>query len=199
MFRAVLAAMALATLGAVGCGNTVQSVPAGRSSLEAVMVSPFPVYWAGSQLSSMSIREVTRDPGGAITIDYGDCLEGGQGACVSPLRIVTSPNNSFTPGGAGPLREVEVRGVKAREMSGGRTLIIPTGNVVLDIYADNPGLVRSAAAAAVPLGEASAFGEDLPAPLPDAGYANVPVKGQIPPLAPVTPRRAHPSGRRARR
>ena len=189
MFRAVLAAAILAAVGASGCGNTVQSVPSGRSSLEAVMVSPFPVYWVGSELHGMSIREVTRDPSGAITIDYGDCLEGGQSACVSPLRIVTSPNNSFTPGGAGPYREVTLRGVPAREMSAGTALIIPTGSVVLDIYAENAALAHAAAAAAVPLGDAASYGQDLPAAQPDNGYAGMPLKGQVPPLAPVAPRR----------
>ena len=189
MSRVLVLAAALAAATAAGCGNTVQSVPAPRSSLETALTSTFPVYWVGSEFHAMNIREVTRDPGGAITIDYGDCLEGGQSACVSPLRIVTSPNNSFTPGGAGPYREATLRGVQAREMSAGTALIIPTGPVVLDIYAENAALAHAAAAAAVPLGDAASYGQDLPPAQGDTGYAGKPLKGQVPPLAPVAPRR----------
>jgi hypothetical protein len=200
MLRAATPPLVLATLLlAAGCGNTVQSLPASRSALEAVMVSPFPVYWVGSQFNGMNIREVTRDPGGAVTIDYGNCLEGGQSSCVAPLRIVTSPNNSFTPGGAGPVHEVQLRGVTAREMSAGSTLIIPTGPVVLDIYADRRGLAHAAAAAAVPLTEASRYGQNLAAPAADTGYGDTILKGQIPAIAPVAVPRRRVSARHARR
>ena len=101
-------------------------------------MAPYPVYWLGGSFEGLQITEAARDPGGASSIQYGDCLEGGQGVCVPPLRVVTSPDNSFLPGGSAPRATAEIRGVTAVVALGGRVIEIPTGRVVVDIYARNP-------------------------------------------------------------
>ena len=61
-------------------------------------------------------------------MQYGNCLQGGQGVCVSPLKIVTSPDNSFLPGAPGAGRTTQVRGAvdpgvggpQGRPVAGGR-------------------------------------------------------------------------------
>ena len=49
-------------------------------------------------------RSARTTPAARSRVQYGDCLQGGQGTCVPPLRIVTSPDNSFLPGGSAPQR-----------------------------------------------------------------------------------------------
>ena len=96
------AACALALLCALAvsaCGDTLQDQPIAPQALESVIVkSRFPVYWLGFKFQRMRITAVTIDPSGAVTIRYGDCLVGGQYTCVTPLSVVSSPDNSFVPG-----------------------------------------------------------------------------------------------------
>src|SRR5207248_6453715 len=93
---AVLAAPAL-----VACGDTLQAQPIAHNTLETLLVAPYPVYWLGRSFKDLQITEASHDPGGAFSVQYGNCVEGGQGTCVPPLRVVTSPDNSFLPvGGA---------------------------------------------------------------------------------------------------
>ena len=79
-----------------GCGDTLQDQPISHSSLENLLVSPFPVYWLGGSFHGFAITETSHDPSGGVSIQYGDCLVGGQGTCVPPVHIVTSPDNSFS-------------------------------------------------------------------------------------------------------
>src|SRR5580700_7882378 len=94
---AVLACM-LCALGLGACGNTLQDQPIPHNSLESLLLAPYPVYWLGGSFHGLAITEASRDPSGAFTVQYGDCLEGGQSTCVPPLKVVTSPDNSFVPG-----------------------------------------------------------------------------------------------------
>jgi hypothetical protein len=176
---AVLAALCAFALGA--CGNAVQDQPIGHNVLETAMLARYPVYWLGGSFRGHAITEVAQDPGGATSIQYGDCLQGGQGTCVPPLRVVTSPDNSFLPGGAfAPRRAASVRGVSAVLAQGGDTVEIATGPVVVDIYAQSPRLAAAAAQTIVPI---NAIGEPqapLPARLPDTGFADTPLPSQMP-------------------
>jgi hypothetical protein len=176
---AALAALCAVALGA--CGNAVQDQPIGHNVLETTMLAPYPVYWLGGSFQGHAITEVAQDPGGATSIQYGDCLQGGQGTCVPPLRVVTSPDNSFLPGGASaPRRTASVRGVSSVLAQGGDTVEIPTGSVVVDIYAQSPRLAAAAAQTIVPI---NAIGEPqapLPATLPDTGFAETPLPSQMP-------------------
>ncbi len=181
----------LCTLGALAlgsCGNTIQDEPIGASPLEAVMLtSHFPVYWLGLSFGGLQVTDVYEDPGGAITIHYGDCLVGGQYTCVRPLSIVTSPDNSFLPGGAANAQAVRIRGVSGTLAQSATTLAIPTGVVVVSIYAQRPALAQDAAHMMVPLNEVGLPEMGLPKALPDAGFDRLPLPSQVPPAASVTP------------
>jgi hypothetical protein len=178
---AVLAAGVLcaALLGA--CGDTLQAKPIPHNILESMVVSPFPVYWAGATFQKLAITDAAHDPGGAYTVQYGNCVQGGQGVCVSPLKIVTSPDNSFLPGGPEAGRSTRVRGAPALIARSGRTIVIATGNVVVDIYATSARLAAEAANEIVPINSPGASQGPLPARLPDSGFAAKPLPSQTPP------------------
>jgi hypothetical protein len=176
---------ALAVLCAVafsGCGDTLQDQPIPHDILEGLLIAPRPVYWLGGSFQGMAITEAVRDPGGAYSVRYGDCLRGGQSSCVAPVRVVTSPDNSFLPGGSAPHREARIRGVAALVAQGGQTIEIPTGRVVIGIYAQSPRLADAAAQTLVPINAAGAPGAPLPPRLPDTGFAMRPLPSQVPPL-----------------
>jgi hypothetical protein len=175
-----LLAAALCALGLSACGNTLQDQPIPHNTLEGLIVAPSAVYWVGGVFEHMQVSEATHDPGGAFSVQYGDCVVGGQSTCVPPLRIVTSPDNSFAPDGATHLRRTAIRGVAAIVALGGDTIEIPTAGVMLDIYAENPRLAAEAAATAVPIGEPGVPGGPLPAALPDTGFAETPLPSQMP-------------------
>ncbi len=183
----ILAAVALGCALAVGaCGNTLQDQPVAPSSLEPLVAQEqFPVYWLGGAFRGLGITRVARDPSGAYQIQYGNCTVGGESACATPLQIVTSPDNSFIPGGGAPQRQVPIRGVPGIASSGGETLVVATGGVVVDLYANSPALARAAAAAMVTIGAPDAPGTPLPRPLPNTGFAERPLISQQPTAAPM--------------
>jgi hypothetical protein len=191
----VAAVLALCALALSACGNTIQDQPIARSALEPMVLnSHYPVYWLGGAFHNLAITEAAHDPGGAYTLHYGDCTEGGQYTCVTPLTIVTSPDNSFIPGGASPRRTVALRGLHATLAQQGATIEIPTGPVVVSIYANSPALARAAALMMVPINLAGIPGEPLPAALPNTGFSSEPLASQKPlevhiPGVPGTPRR----------
>jgi hypothetical protein len=161
------------------CGDTLQDKPIPHNILESMVVSPFPVYWAGAGFQGLAITDAAHDPGGAYSVQYGNCLQGGQGVCVTPLKIITSPDNSFLPGsGAG--RASRVRGAPALIARGGRTIVVATGAVVVDIYATTPALAAAAAREMAPINVPGAPQGALPARLPDSGFAARPLPSQTP-------------------
>jgi len=186
--RSGLAAATLALAGALwaaGCGDTLQDQPAGPGVLEPLIVQPFPVYWLGGSFHGLGLTHVGRDASGAYELQYGNCTVGGQSVCVAPLALVTSPDNSFLPGGDAPRRRVRVRGASATASADGRTLAVATGGVVVDLYAESPALAAQAAAAMVAIGSPGAPGEPLPAALPDTGFAERALPSQRPAPAPM--------------
>jgi hypothetical protein len=110
---------------------------------------------------------------------------GGENTCVTPLEVVTSPDNSFLPGGEAPQRQVPIRGVRGLAARGGKTFTVATGGVVVDIYAERPELARAAAAAVVTIGTPDTPGAPLPKPLPNTGFAEEPLPSQLPTAAPM--------------
>lgn len=177
-----LVACAAAAAALCSCGDTLQDQPVGVKSLESVIVkSRFPVYWAGRRFDGMRISNVLLDPGGAVTIRYGDCLVGGQYTCVTPLTIVTSPDNGFVPGATTAGALVPIRGVRAYASSRGATLAIPTGGIVVSVYARDRALALRTAATMVPLNKVGEPGAALPRIEPDTGFARVPLPSQVPP------------------
>ena len=178
-------ALALA-LALAACGDTLQVQPVPHNQLESMIGAPFRVYWLGGSFKGLGVQQVSHDPGGAYSIQYGNCLTGGQGTCLPPLLVVTSPENTFVPGGSARTRKVKVRGVPALEARGGRTLLIPTGNVVVDVFAADPGLARAAARTLVAINAPGGPGAPLPAARQTNAYSGRPFSTQVPsPLRPL--------------
>jgi hypothetical protein len=177
---------ALCALALAACGDTVQERPIPHNILETLILAPRTVYWLGGTFEGMSLTEATRDPSGAYSVEYGACLEGGQGTCVPPLRVISSPDNSFLPGGGARTRAASIRSLRAVVAQRGHTIILATGAIVVDIYADRASLAAAAARAMVPINEPGTPGAPLPAGLPDTGFARRPLPSQMPaPLHPV--------------
>ncbi len=174
-------AFVMCALALGSCGNTIQDEPIGPKPLETVMVqSHFPVYWAGLKFAGLPISGVSIDPSEAVSIRYGDCVIGGQYTCVTPLSIVTSPDNSFLPGGATATSVTAVRNAKVSSSRAGRTLALATGVVVVSVYADRASLAREALSMMAPINEVGGPLEPLPAALPDTHFDKVPLPGQVP-------------------
>jgi hypothetical protein len=167
------------------CGNTLQDQPIASNLLEQlVMVRQYPIYWLGGSFRHMAITNVLRDPSGSFTVQYGDCFEGGQSTCVPPLSVVTSPDNSFQPSVARHTEHILVRGVNGTLVQHRQTVEIPTGDVVVDIYANDPTTATDAAQTIVPINQPGLPGKPLPSPQPNSGFANQPLISQIPPPPP---------------
>lgn len=170
----------LLALGCVaGCGDTIQDQPIARSALEPLIsVRSYPVYWLGASFHDLKITQAEHDPSGAFTLRYGDCAVGGQYTCVTPLSIVTSPDNSFVPGYSPARRKVALRGVRGMLAERGETIEIATGGVVVEVYANDAALALAAARTMTPINRLGAPGTPLPAALPDTGFAAEPLPFQ---------------------
>lgn len=173
----LLAACALA-LGA--CGDTLQDRPIPHNTLESLIVAPYPVYWLGRSFQGLEITDASHDPSGAFSVQYGDCVVGGQSTCVTPVSVVTSPDNSFVAGGTTPQSTAVLRGVRAVLAQHGHTVAIATGGVVVNVYADSARLASAAAQTIVPINDVGEPGAPLPARLPDTGFASTPLPSQVP-------------------
>jgi hypothetical protein len=182
----LLALAALCVLALGGCGNTLQDQAVAPGALEPLVIqAEFPVYWLGGVFHRLAITSVARNPSGAYEIQYGNCSPGGENVCVTPLQVVTSPDNSFRPAGAVAHRIVPVRGVAALVAQGGDTIELATGGVVVDVYADSPTLAQAAAKTMVTINATDLPGAPLPAALPDTGFATKPLPSQQPPVMPA--------------
>lgn len=171
-----VAAVVGSALALAACGDTIQALPARENDLAHAASEPgFPVYWLGRNFDGMAISSLGRDPGGAYMVVYGNCVTGGQSTCVTPLEIVTSPDNSFLPGGGGPRPRVVIRGRSAALAEQGRTIELATGSVVVSIFGQTAQLARSAATLMDPINEPGMPGALLPKPLPDSHFDEVPI------------------------
>jgi hypothetical protein len=178
----VLLAAGLGAAGLSGCGDTLQVQPIPHNELEGLLLTPYPVYWLGGSFEGLQITEAARDPSGAFTVQYGNCLAGGQSTCTTPLTIVTSPDNGFVPGEGARAQhtQVSIRGVTGYRGQHGTSISIPTAGVVVDIYGHTPILARAAAAAAVPINYPGVPGSPLASALSNTGYGQRPLPSQIP-------------------
>ena len=175
-----LALAPLCALAIAGCANTLQNQPIAHNVLEGMLVAPYPVYWLGGSFHGHAITEVTKDPSGAFRVQYGDCVQGGQSTCIPVIRIVTSPDNSFVPGGEARQRARRLRGVLALSSEAGRTIEIPTGAVVVSVHSPDASLAASAAQTIVPINEPGAPLTALAPRLPNTGFAEAPLPAQMP-------------------
>ncbi|MCW3019030.1 MAG: hypothetical protein JWN10_1338 [Solirubrobacterales bacterium] len=171
----------MCALALCSCGNTLQDRPIPHNILEGLIAAPFPVYWLGASFEGMAVSEATRDPGGAYSLHYGDCLRGGEGTCVTAMEVVTSPDNSFLPGGSTATRRTPIRGIDALLARAGRTIVLPTSGVVVDIYASSAHAAAAAAHTIVPINQAGSPGAPLPPALPNTGFGESPLPTQLPP------------------
>ncbi len=174
--RLLLATVILAAVGLLAaCGDTLQLEPLRDKDLTDASGVPFPAYWVGRDFHGMPVSFAGRQPGGSVLVTYGNCLIGGQNTCVRALTIVTSHDNSFVPGATHTTARSIIRGRVAVVAMGGRTLEIPTGEVVVDIAASTPALAytaaRSMTALNARLGQLGGPGSPLPPPLPPNGFA----------------------------
>jgi hypothetical protein len=184
---AALTLAALCALALSACGDTLQTKPIPHNILEGLLQAPHTVYWLGGTFEGMGVSEASKDISGAYSVQYGHCIEGGQGNCVAPLLLVTSPDNSFLPGGSTPSHHLSIRGQDAVLAEQGRAIVIATGDVVLDIYAKDAQLARAAAQTAVPINEPGAPEAPLPARGPVSGFGETPLQSQVPnPLRPIS-------------
>lgn len=175
----------LCAVGVGACGDTLQDQPIAPQALESVIVkSRFPVYWLGFEFQRMRITAVTIDPGGAVTIRYGDCLVGGQYTCVTPLSVVSSPDNSFVPGATAG-RRVGVRSATAVSSQRGRSLAMATGSVVVSVHARDPALASAAVTTMAPLNKVGLPLQPLPPAAPNTGFDRVPIPSELPPGATI--------------
>ncbi len=177
---AAACALALCAPLLAGCGDTLQTKPIPHNILEGMLVAPFPVYWLGGHFHGLEVTEASEDASGSFTVQYGNCLQGGQGTCTPPLRVVTSPDNSFVPAGDTPRAVAIVRGVPATLTDAGRTIAIPTGGVVVNVFASSAAAARAAAASIAPINRPEGPGGRLPARLPDTGFGSTPLPSQLP-------------------
>jgi hypothetical protein len=179
-------AAALCALALSSCANPLQDRPIPHNILEGLIEAPFPVYWLGGSFEGMAVSEAAHDPSGAYSVQYGNCLAGGQGSCVPPLRVVTSPDNSFLPGGSAPGTHTRIRGVDALLAQSGKTIVMATGGVVVDVYATTARAAAAAAQTLVPINTLGAPQAPLPAVLPNTGFGDQPLPSQVPaPLRPL--------------
>ncbi len=166
------------SVAVAGCGDTIQTPPVtDRSLLSAAGEHLFPVYWVGRAFEGMPVTGVTRDDGGAFTINYGTCRQGGQYNCTPPLMIVTTPDNSFLPAHPPDTTRELIRGRNAAIASDGATVEIATGHVVIDVYANNAALARQATIAMSPINLPGDPIVTLPSPESDTGYERQPPQG----------------------
>jgi hypothetical protein len=173
-------------LALAGCGDTLQTQPIPHNTLETLLVAPYPVYWLGHSFRGLALTEASHDPSGAFGVQYGTCKQGGQGTCVPPLRVITSPDNSFLPGGSAARTVATIRGVRGLLTPDRRTVVIAAGGVVVGIYALDARIAAAAAEAIVPINDIGSPGAPLPAALPDTGFGESPLPAQMAsPLAPL--------------
>lgn len=164
-----------------GCGNTIQNEELSASTLEPLVEAEhYPVFWLGTSFHDLPLTLVTTDPSGAYSLQYGTCTTGGPETCVSPLQLITNPDNSFLPGATKATITTSIRGVSARLLQHGRVIEIATGPAVVDIRAASRALALAAAQTMVPINELGHPDDALAKALPNTGFALHPMEGQRP-------------------
>lgn len=164
-----------------GCGNTIQDQPVSNDTLERlVAVEDFPVYWLGASFEGMKLTSVSEDPGGAYTLQYGDCVGGGPSTCRTPIEIISSPDNAFLPSTGVGASPTTIRGVHGILAQNGAVVELRTGPIVVDVRALKHPLALAAVNAIVPINAPGRPGQRLPPALPDTGFAERAMESQHP-------------------
>jgi hypothetical protein len=162
-----------------GCGNTLQDERLSASTLEPlVLAEGFPVFWLGTSFHGMPLSAAGADPSGAYEVQYGACSTGGPETCISPLAVISSPNNSFLPGASAATGMASIRGVRALIAQHGKTIELATGPAVVDIRATSSALALAAAREMAPVNEPGSPGARLSKALPNTGFSEHPTEEQ---------------------
>ncbi len=186
MARPRIAAFAALALGALcaaalgGCGSTRYKTLNAGALEPLVAVERYPVFWLGGRFAGMPLTQVSSDPSGAYEIQYGACTSGGPETCISPVELVSEPDNSFLPGAGATSATESVRGVRAFFAQGGKVIEIPTGTVVVDIRATTSRLALQAARRMAPINDLGSPEGPLPSAQPSSGFADRPTEAQQP-------------------
>lgn len=179
--------LALATITACcaallsGCGDTIQDQPISNTTLEQlVAVEGFPVYWLGTRFRGMKLTSIAEDPGGAYTLQYGDCVGGGPTTCRTPIEVISSPDNAFLPSAGVRTSKTTIRGAHGILAQHGAVVELRTGPIVLDVRALKRPLALAAVNAIVPINAPGGPGQPLPAAVPDTGFGEHAMESQRP-------------------
>lgn len=175
----VVVALALSAPALTACASAVQRQPVPTNPLETLIaLQSYPVYWLGGSFHGLALTEVDRDRSGAVRLQYGECVRGGQYTCVAPLTVVTSPDNSFVPHSQRATRVYPLRSVRAYSSARGLAVAVPTGPVVVSVYAGRAALARAAARGLAMLNGEALPGGPLPRPAATSAFASAPLPGQ---------------------
>jgi hypothetical protein len=178
---ALTAFAALCACLLAGCGNGEQSKTLSASSLEPLVANQeFPIFWLGGRFDGLALTQVVGDPSGAYEMQYGACAIGGPETCIPPLAVISSPDNSFTPGAGAISGAATIRGVHAILTEEGRTIALATGTAAVDIRAKTRALALAAADRMVAINQLGTPAARLAAAQPNTGYAGKPLEGQQP-------------------
>ncbi len=156
-----------------GCGSSIVERPVSLSSLEGLLtVESMPVYWLGLRFEGMALTAVSEDPGGAFTLQYGNCLSGGPATCRTALELITSPQSTFLPSAGNDTKPISMRGVSGLAAQHGAVIELRTGPVVVDVRARKSRVARAAAAAIVAVNAPGSPGQRLPAARPNGSFTD---------------------------
>lgn len=164
-----------------GCGDTLQDKPVSNAELQGLLEAPRPVYWLGSSFRGMQLMALSADPGGAYTLQYGNCFVGGQEACLTPLEVITSPESTFLAGnGLRGAKRTTIRDAKSLVAQNGQVVEVATGPVVVEVRSRKRSIGLAAAHAMVPINAPGEPGQTLPAAAPNSEYLENPLASQEP-------------------
>lgn len=135
-------------------------------------VEAIPIYWLGLRFDGMALTNVSEDPGGAFTLQYGNCLSGGPATCRTALELITSPQSTFLPSAGEGTKPIVMRGVRGLAAQHGAVIELRTGPVVVDVRATGAKVARAAAAAIVPVNAPGSEGQELAPARPGTSFTD---------------------------
>lgn len=165
--------LAAATLTLAGCG-TESPPPIAKGELEAARTFPYyTVYWVGRKFEHHPLTAADGlrgyKPNVGDSVYYGDCLHSkgalGGGGCVLPLQVTTLIYTMKPNFVLGAQRNVLIRGVPAVSFNGGKSLILYSGRLAIEIFSNGYRTARYAAKLLRPFNGPGSDSGHLPLPL----------------------------------
>ena len=170
---ATLAALAVLSLAASGCGTSRPRPLAAATIAEAQTFPYFPVYWVGTSFEGQPLDAVdgrkTYISSVGESVYYGDCSHEkgifGGGSCLLPLQVTTVIWHLHSNASLGAQDNLLIRGVPATAYNEGRSIELYTGQLQVDIFSDTPARALRAALRLVPVNAPGSAAERLPEPV----------------------------------